>query len=342
MAIKKFPGLIDVHVHLREPGATHKEDFDTGTQAAVAGGFTCVLDMPNNPIPTVSPARLKDKIKAADAKSHCFIGFHYGTTGSNIETFSKVWGDPRVFGLKIYCNHTTGELLVHDLGVLMQIFEGWKSEKPILMHAEGVELAAALQLVRTYKRRLHVCHVSLASEVSLIKAAKKQGLSVTAGVCPHHLWLTEKDVKKLGAYGIMKPPLATQKDQDALWVGLKDGTLDVVETDHAPHTKEEKASEKPPFGVPGLETAVGLVYKGVKDGKIPETLVKKLLYENPKKTFNIPDQKDTWVELDPDEMWTVKAENMKSKCGWTPFAGWRLPAKIKRVVIEGKEVGGLQ
>ncbi|MEK7556802.1 MAG: amidohydrolase family protein, partial [Patescibacteria group bacterium] len=150
MTLTRLPGLIDVHVHLREPGATYKEDFETGSRAAVKGGFTYILDMPNNPIPTVTPKRLWEKIALADAKAVCTIGFHYGTTGGNLETFESVWDHPRVFGLKIYCNHTTGELLVEDPVVLEKIFRAWESPKPILVHAEGERLYRAIELAQTY------------------------------------------------------------------------------------------------------------------------------------------------------------------------------------------------
>ena len=136
----------------------------------------------------------------------------------------------------------------------------------------------------------------------------------------------------------MKPPLGTSADQEALWKGLTDGTIDTVETDHAPHTREEKEKDPPAFGVPGLETAVGLLFKAVHDGKIKEKDVTKFLYTNPKKIFHIPDQADTFVELDPDAEWTVGADGYESKCGWSPFDGWKLYGKISTVVIRGKEI----
>src|SRR3989344_7635303 len=157
--LKKFPGFIDVHAHLREPGATHKEDFYTGSRAAIKGGFTFVLDMPNNPLPTVTKERLEEKITLSK-KVLCPVGFHYGTNGLNMETFAAVKDHPKVFGLKLYCNHTTGEMLIEDLSILEKIFESWDSIKPILLHAEGVELAAAISLGRLYDRRIHVCHIS--------------------------------------------------------------------------------------------------------------------------------------------------------------------------------------
>ena len=178
MAYKKFPGFIDVHVHLREPGATHKEDFRTGSRAALKGGFTFVIDMPNNPTPTVSEERLNEKIALVKEKALCDIGFHYGTNGKNTETFSKVWGRKEVFGLKLYCNHTTGEMLIHDLALLEDVFNSWNSPKPLLVHAEGVELAASIALAKLYGRTLHVCHISQAIEVELVRRAKKAKITI--------------------------------------------------------------------------------------------------------------------------------------------------------------------
>lgn len=336
MALRRFPGLIDVHVHLREPGATHKEDFKTGTRAAVKGGFTFVLDMPNNPIPTITVDRLLKKIALMKKKAVCDLGFHFGTNGKNITEFKKVMANPRVFGLKVYLNRTTGEMLVEDLGLLENVFRDWECDKPILVHAEGMQLAAAIGLARLYRRRLHVCHISQANEVELVRRAKKKRHLVSAGVCPHHLFLTGKDERKLGAFVMMKPALGTEKDQEALWEGLNDGTIDVVETDHAPHTSKEKKSKRPPFGVPGLETAVGLIHKAVEEKKIPRDLIIKLLYERPKRIFNIPNQKKTYIEVDTNDSWIVGEEGYETKCGWSPFEGWELPAKVKKVVLRGR------
>ena len=188
MSFQRIPGLIDAHVHLRDPGATHKEDFYTGSCAALAGGFTYILDMPNNVVPILTCELLEEKINLAKNKALCDIGFYFGTNGYNTEEFKKVWDKSDVFGLKIYCNHTTGEMLIEDSELLEKVFGAWKSEKPILVHAEGAQLVTALTLAEKYKKRLHVCHISQASEVELVRQAKKKDQRVTAGVCPHHLY----------------------------------------------------------------------------------------------------------------------------------------------------------
>lgn len=314
MPITKLPGLIDVHVHLREPGATQKENFDTGTAAAVRGGYGFVIDMPNNPgAPTISIERLEEKIKLADAKKHCEVGFHYGTNGKNMETFAVAAKHPRVYGLKIYMNHTTGELLVEQPE---EIFKAWESDKPILVHAEGPQLELALELAQKYGRRLHHCHTSLASEVKLIAQAKQAFLKVTSGVTPHHLFLKPGDA-------VMKPPLSD--DQDALWEGLKDGTIDLIETDHAPHTLEEK--QKGAFGLPGLETALGLMGLALHDTRIALHDVIKLMCLNPKKIFNITADTGT-IEVDFEKPYTVDTSKFASKAKHSPFENWTLYGTI--------------
>lgn len=335
MATKRFFGFIDAHVHLREPGATHKEDFYTGSRAAVKGGITFMIDMPNNPTPTISIERLDEKVALAK-KALCDVGFHFGTNGKNLEELPKASARSEVYGLKIYCNHTTGEMLIEDPALLEGIYSAWPVGKPILVHAEGPQLEAAIALAKKYGQRLHVCHITQASEVEMVRKAKIDGLSISAGVCPHHLYMTGADRERLKGYATMKPPLGTPEDQAALWKGLVDGSIDMVETDHAPHTREEKEKDPPAFGVTGLETSVGLMWKGVQEGRITEKRFSEVMYESAKKIFNIPEQSDTYVALDPEAVWTVGENGYETKCGWSPFEGWKLPGKIEKVVIRGK------
>ena len=337
MVLKRFPGFIDAHVHLREPGATHKEDFSTGSRAAVKGGFTFMIDMPNNAEPTISLDRLDEKISLA-RKGLCDIGFHYGTNGRNTETFARAAARTEVYGLKLYCNHTTGEMLVEDLAMLEGVYHAWPSQKPILVHAEGMQLAGAIGLAALYGQRLHVCHISQKVEVELVREAKKRKHLITAGVCPHHLFMTGEARDTMKGFALMKPPLGTKEDQEALWKGLADGTIDIVETDHAPHTREEKESEKPPFGVPGLETAISLMFRAIKEKRITEKRLVEILHDSPKKIFNVPEQPNTYVEIDTEAMWVVGKDGYESRSNWSPFEGWELPGKIENVVIRGKTV----
>jgi len=327
MALQKFPGFIDIHVHLREPGATQKEDFKTGTRAAIKGGFTFVCDMPNNLMcPTITPNRLQEKIALTGVKAFCDVGFHYGTDGKNLESFPTAFRNPRVFGLKVYCSRTTGELLITDSSTLDHIFVAWESSKPILLHASGDLLQVALELAKKYSRRVHVCHVSQQSDLEIVRKAKESRHEVSCGVTPHHLFLI-KDSE------LVKPPIGDEENQLALWEGLKMRTIDIVESDHAPHTKEEKLSGAQMFGVPGLETTLGLFCRSVHEKKLIMDDVLRLLYIMPKQIFNIPDQPSTYVELDPSKPFIVGADGYETKCGWSPFEGWELFGKVETVVI---------
>ena len=339
MSIIRFPGFIDVHVHLRDPGATQKEDFYTGTRAGTEGGFTFVLDMPNNPLPTISLKNLEEKIRRADARAVCDVGFHYGTDGKNLETFSAAAAHPPVYGLKIYANHTTGDLLIEDRSILAEIVDAWPDPKPILAHAEGEQLALMIDLAERSQRHLHVCHISRYEEVELVRRAKARNLPITAGVCPHHLFLVDdKATRAMGGYVQIKPPLGTVTDQTALWAGITDGTIDLIETDHAPHTKAEKESANPPFGVPGLETAALLLLAAEREGKLTIDHIRSLLHDRPGEIFNIPDQPDTFVEFDLDHETVIGSSGYATKAGWSPFDGWTVPARLVRVVLRGETV----
>lgn len=336
----KLPGLIDPHVHLREPGATQKEDFETGTKAAVAGGYTAVLDMPNNPAPTVTPEALEEKMRLATGRIFADVGFHFGASAESIKYFSEV--SNKVFGLKLYMNHTTGELLIEDDAVLNQIFSFWTKEKPILVHAEAETLQKAIALAKKYGSRLHVCHVSLKEEIDLIRDAKNSGLDISCEVTCHHLFLTEEDGKRLGPFGLMKPPLRSKMDQDALWQGVDDGTIDMIGSDHAPHTKEEKLDEKAPNGVPGLETSLPLLLTAVNEGRLTKEKVIQLTSANPRRVFAVPEQDETFVEVDMDETYVISNEDLQTKCGWSPFAGMKVTGRVKKVVLRGQIVYGGQ
>jgi carbamoyl-phosphate synthase/aspartate carbamoyltransferase/dihydroorotase len=295
MTLLRLPGMIDPHVHLREPGATHKEDFTTGTRAALAGGITAVLDMPNNPgEPTVSPEALAHKRALVEKNAVCPVGLHYGATASNMGTFEQV--APQVFALKLYLDHTTGDLKVEELEVIRDIMREWPGEKPLLVHAEDRTLAMVLGLIPSVGRGAHFCHVSERVEIELIRDAKERGLPVTCEVAPHHLFLTEEDVARLEGFGIMKPPLKRRTDVDALWANLN--VIDMIATDHAPHTRNEKESEHPPFGVPGLETSLPLMLTAVHERRLSLDRMVEMMHTAPARIFRTPRQPGTYIEVD--------------------------------------------
>ena len=331
--IIKLPGLVDVHVHLREPGATHKEDFSTGTKAAVAGGYTQVLDMPNNNPPTVTPQALLGKEKLAYGRIWCDVGFNFGATAESSKYFKKVIKN--VFGLKVYMNHTTGPLLADKLNDRDLIFKSWTSELPIMVHAEGETVKIAIRLAQKYKKALHVCHVT-ADQIKVIERARREKVQVTCEVTPHHLFLNKSDQKNLGPFGIMKPPLMSKKDQEKLWQNLH--KIDIIATDHAPHTLEEKKVSPAPFGVPGLETTLPLMFSAIAEGKLTTERLIEMMAKNPRKIFHLPPQPDTFVLADFATTFNISEENFFTKCKWTPFEGMHGRGVVKKVVIRGKVV----
>lgn len=328
--IIRLPGLIDVHVHLRDPGQTHKEDFFTGTSAALAGGFTTVVDMPNNAEPITTIERLKNKRRIASKKTVSDIGFHYGSLGDNLESFAEA--AELAIGLKLYLNTTTGGYLL-DTKHLQKIYKAWPKDKVVLMHAEEDVIDIAIESMKGMQRPIHVCHMPSREILEKIIKAKKAGYPVTCGVCPHHLFLTDKDVDQLGVYGKMLPSLKSQADQDFLWENLE--YIDIFESDHAPHTHEEK--QEGAFGVPGLETTLPLLLMAEKQGKITRQQIIERCYTNPARIFNLETSDDTYIEVKMEE-YKVENEKLKTKCGWSPFAGRKVLGKVDKVVIRGSTV----
>ena len=326
----KLPGLVDIHVHLRDPGQTHKEDFFTGTSAALAGGFTEVFDMPNNATPITTPEVLDAKLASAKKQIVSDLGVYYGSLGDNLDTFAGV--QDRVRGLKLYLNVTTGGYKI-DSAYLTKIFKAWHSKKPVLLHAEADVIGIALGAAAETGQKIHVCHVSNRAELEPILKAKREGLDVTCGVTPHHLFLTDKDRERLGNFGAVKPELKPKADQDYLWEHFAE--VDIVESDHAPHTVEEK--EQGTFGFPGLETTLPLMLQAEQSGMLSrEDLIAKLA-DGPRRILGLETDDKTFVEVEPIEF-EITAEGMKSKAAWTPFDGQMGFGKVKRVTLHGAVV----
>lgn len=326
--VLRLPGLIDIHVHLRDPGQTGREGFFTGTSAALAGGFTTVCDMPNNATPIFSPELLDEKINLASEKTVADIGFHYGSLGNNLDTFEEA--AKHSIGLKVYLNHTTGGYTL-DVSKLKEIYTAWPREKVVLLHTEEDTIDVAIASLEGLDRPVHVCHMPSRAVLEKIIAAKKQGIPVTCGVTPHHLFLTEKDVEKLGVYGQMKPPLKSQGDVDFLWEHIDD--IDIFESDHAPHTREQK--EAGAFGVPNLETTLPLLLKARDGGKITLEQIIDKCHTRPAEMFDLPTDDTTHVEVTM-ESHIIKNEELFTKCGWSPFDGWEVPARVTKVVLRGR------
>ena len=333
MTTIRLPGLVDPHVHMREPGGTHKEDWDSGTCAALAGGFTAVLAMPNTRPPITDADTLALSLGAARAKARCDYGQFLGAGPDNAA--EAVALAPRTAGLKLYLDQTYGPLRLDDMALWMDHFARWPKERPIVAHAESRTLAAVILMAALYDRPVHLAHVSLREEILLIRAAKARGLKVTCEVGPHHLFLSDADIPALGGgRGEVRPRLATAADRQALWDNLD--VIDCFATDHAPHTAVEKDGENPPPGFPGLETALPLLLTAVSEGQLTLDGLIARMATNPRRIFGLPDPPDTWVEIDPDAAWDIHAAEMFSRCGWTPFEGWRVRGRVQRVVLRGQ------
>jgi carbamoyl-phosphate synthase/aspartate carbamoyltransferase/dihydroorotase len=329
-----LPGLIDVHTHLRVPGGEQKEDFATGTAAALAGGNTLVLGMPNTSPPLTTPAAMDEALTAARRDARCDVGLYAGASSEDIDGLAEL--APQAVALKIYLNDTFGKLRVDDVPTLRACFRMWPREKLIAMHAEEQSVAVGIGLSATYDRPVHFCHISRREEIELIADAKARGLRVTCEVSPHHLFLSEADAVRLGPLGDMRPLLGTADDVAALWSHLND-TVDCVATDHAPHTLAEKRSDSPPPGVPGLETSLPLMLSAVADGRLTLEKLIALMHDNPRRIYGLPAQPDTHVVVDMTPN-TIPEAGWETKCGWTAFAGLRAGGRVRRVVLRGETV----
>lgn len=335
MNVMRLPGLIDPHVHLREPGGTHKEDWDSGTAAALVGGFTTVLAMPNTRPPVTDQSSLEMALSAAKSKARCDYAQFLGAGPDNSDLLPAIAG--RSAGLKMYLDQTFGSLRLDDMTLWMEHFSKWPRWMPVVAHAEGRSLAAVILVAALFEHPIHLAHVSRREEILLIRQAKEKGMKVTCEVAPHHLFLSDEDIPAIGpGRSEVRPRLASQADCQALWANLD--VIDCFATDHAPHTLQEKNGENPPPGFPGLETALPLFLTAVHEGRLSYEDVVLRMSTNPRRIFNLPEQAETWVEVDPQAEWEIRARDLQTRCRWTPFEGRQVRGKIRRVVLRGSEV----
>ena len=332
-----IPGLIDSHVHFREPGLTQKEDFLTGSMAAAAGGITTILDMPNTLPPTTNLQRFDEKRRLAK-KSIVNYGFHFGSTNDNIAEIEKVKG---IAAVKVYMESTTGDLMVDNEHALKNIFS---SSKTVAVHAENENIIKALELIQHGNNHLHFCHISSKEELHYAKKEKIKN-KVSVEVTPHHLFLTASSLNELQSFAEMKPHLKTKEDQKALWEGIHNGKVDSIATDHAPHTKEEKLDPNYPYGVPGCETMLPLLLNAVNEKKLTLKKLVQLCCENPAKIFKIKnkgfikegfDVDLTIIDLNLEK--EVKNNDLFTKCKWSPFDGWKLKGWPVATIVNGNIV----
>lgn len=347
-----MPGIIDVHTHMREPGVTYKEDFETGSRACAKAGVTTFYDMPNTIPTTTMLENLMEKKKSASEKSIVNFGLHFGgSKNDNIEEIKKVLKNREVNTVKIFMNVSTGEMLIEDDEILARVFE---NSKLVLVHAENEMIDKAIELNKNYGSGLYVCHIPSAEEMKKVIDAKKNSKvntkehPVYAEVTPHHLFLnteiresTERNKMLLR----MKPELREKSDNEFLWEAINRGEVDTIGTDHAPHLISEKL-EKITFGMPGVETSLALMINAYNEGKISLEMIQKLMCENPAKIMKIEKrgklQEGYFADIivvDPKKEWIVGVDDtIESKCGWTPYENWKLKGKNTMTIINGKIV----
>jgi carbamoyl-phosphate synthase/aspartate carbamoyltransferase/dihydroorotase len=327
---------------VREPGQTHKEDWDSATQAALAGGVTMILAMPNTKPPIFDAETLDLALNAAKSKARCDYAQFVGAGPDNADILPGLAS--KAAGLKMYLDSTFGELRLDDMTLWMPHFQKFPKDYPIVLHSESRTMAAGILFAAIYDRPVHIAHISLKEEILLIKAAKERGIKVTCEVCPHHLFLSKDDIPTIShghpGRSEVRPRLATKEDKDALWQNLD--VIDCFATDHAPHIIEEKDSDNPAPGFPGLETLLPLLITAADLRRhrtrrvlaLDDIIQKSVI--NPRKIFHLPEQLETWVEVDEDAEYEICAADQFTHCGWTPFEGWKVKGRVRKVVLRGK------
>jgi dihydroorotase len=374
-----IPGVIDDQVHFREPGLTHKGDIASESKAAVAGGITSYIEQPNTVPNAVTQELLEEKYQIASKTSYANYSFMMGGTNDNLEEILKT-NPKNVAGLKLFLGSSTGDMLVDSSASLEKIFSNTKlliavhsedetivknnlakykeiygDDIPVTKHPEIRSVAACYEstvrviaLAKKTGARLHVFHISTAKELDLftnkMPLEKKQ---ITAEVCIHHLWFTDADYETKGSLIKWNPAVKSQVDKDALWKALLDDRIDVIATDHAPHTLEEKSNPYTtcPSGGPLVQHALVAMMEAYNKGKISmEKIVEKMCH-NPAKIFKIENRgfiKEGYfadlVLVNPHMPWSVKKENIIAKCGWSPFEGVSFKSRVTHTFVNGKLV----
>ena len=368
-----LPGLIDTQVHFREPGNTHKEDLETGTLSAIAGGITSIFEMPNTAPLTTSKEALFDKIFRADGRAWCNFAFFIGGTKENAQDLPLLEKLPACAGVKVFMGSSTGNLLTEDDETLMAILKNGsrrvaihaedenklKSRKHIVEEAADVHahplwrneetaIEATRRLLRiAYRtgRQVHVLHVTTAKEMQLL--AKHNDIA-SVEVTPQHLTLFAPDCyDRLGTLAQMNPPIRNKEHQDALWQAVEDGIVDIIGSDHAPHTVEEKKQPYPksPSGMPGVQTLLPIMLSHVNLGKLSLERLVELTAHNPRKLYGIKNKGYIKIGYDADftivdmqAKRTITNDWIRSKCGWTPYHGLNVQGWPIMTIIGGKIV----
>lgn len=376
-----IPGMIDDQVHFREPGLTHKGELYTESRAAVAGGITSFMEMPNTVPNTLTQELLEAKYQLGAEKSIANYSFFMGASNDNIEEVLKT-NPQNVCGVKVFMGSSTGNMLVDNEQTLTNIFskcdmliathcedeatirqnltdykEKYGEDTPIKYHPEVrsdkacfISSSLAVKLAKKYNTRLHILHLSSAIEMELFdNSIPLKEKRITAEACVHHLWFSDKDYDEKGTAIKWNPAVKSQNDQDAIWKALNDDRIDILATDHAPHTKEEKDNTyfNAPSGGPLVQHAVPAILQKVKEGKITlERAVEKMshapadCFQIEKRGFLREGYFADIVVIDPNSPWTVDESNILYKCGWSPFEGVTFDNKIDMTFVNGQKVYG--
>jgi dihydroorotase len=373
-----LPGLIDDQVHFREPGLTHKATIGSESRAAVAGGVTSFMEMPNTKPPATSRIALEDKFSRAAATSVANYSFFLGATATNIEEIERM-DTRRICGVKIFMGSSTGDLLVDQTAALERIF--YKAPVPIATHCEdnpmikGAEVTArarwgedvpaiehsrirsaeacykssllAVNLARRTNARLHVLHITTAQEISLFNPGTLKGKRVTAEACVHHLWFDDRDYERQGHLIKCNPSIKEPADRAAIRRAVAEGRIDVLATDHAPHTSEEKAGTyfNAPAGLPLIQHSLLMFLDLWRQGVLPlETIVTRACHA-PAELFGVIDRgyirPGMWADLvlvDPNQPTTVTREKLLYHCGWSPLEGHTFGSSVAMTVVNGNIV----
>lgn len=380
-------GGIDAHVHFREPGLTHKADMSTESLAALHGGVTTVMDMPNTAPATVSAEALKNKIELAEGRTHTKTAFHIGATNANAEDICRLVreGDAStgikpedIAGVKVFMGSSTGNMLVDSRDTLEDLFS--IKEKPVLVHCEDEatikanlekSVAAygedipfsehenirsriacikssikALELAIKHNTRLVLCHISTKEEIEMVRAAKLNNPDIIAETSCNYLWFCNEDYSRLGSKAKCNPSIKTSDDRDALINALAEGIIDTIGSDHAPHLLTEKEGTycKAPSGLPTIQQSLPVLLTIAHNCEIPLTRIASVFSEKAADIYGLNRGKikkgyeADLVIFNLDEEFTVKSEDQKSKCGWTPYEGEVLKGVIKDIYIDGNKV----
>lgn len=336
-------GIIDPHVHMRDPGLTQKEDFNSGSKAAARGGVTSFLDMPNTIPNTITKENLLAKKNLMIGKSYVDYGFHFGgSKADNSDDIKNIINDAA--STKIFFNASTGNMLVEDNKILEKLFE---SSKIVTVHAEDRMVDKAIEIAKKTKTPLYLCHISLESEIDSLKRAKDSGMIIYGEATPHHLFLNTEDVNKNERNKMllrMKPELREKSDNKALLNAILDSTIDTIGTDHAPHLISEKL-EKLTFGVPSVEHSLELMLNKINDGTIDLKLLTKIMSENASKIFGIKNKgilKENYdadlVIIDMKDNFKIEEKDIITKAGWSPYIDFNRGGKVLTTIVRGNIV----